>query len=104
MATSTLLHDDDGTELDPRKGRSISDLGPSDASDSGSDVAGLGGSDSDTDSAGTGERVSVRPGEDDPTGGDLVPDDVVEEEELVRSNPGDSDDTDAAAAVRGPAD
>lgn len=97
MATSTLLQDEDDLPRDPRRGHANSDLGHSDSSDSGSDTAGLPRTDSDTDSSGTGERVSVDPDDEDPSGGDLVPDEVVDEERVARSAPGDSegDATDA---------
>lgn len=60
MSTSTLNPDNDMT-LDRQLGRGHDDsaLGPSDSSDSGSDVKGLFGGDSDTDRRGTGERATV---------------------------------------------
>jgi len=56
------------------EGRDIERLGPSDSSDSGSDVMGL-DLPGDTDAAGTGERPSVEPGEHS-DGADILPDRV----------------------------
>jgi len=60
MSTSTLDLDND-LQVDRQLGAGHTDsaLGPSDTSDSGSDVKGLFGGDTDTDSTGTGERDSV---------------------------------------------
>jgi hypothetical protein len=60
MSTSTLDPDND-LQVDRQLGTGHTDsaLGPSDTSDSGSDVKGLFGGDTDTDSTGTGERASV---------------------------------------------
>lgn len=66
-------------------------LGPSDTSDSGSDLAGLPDEATDTDSGGTGERGSVDPQEEQ-AGSDVLPDEVVDEERLVRSHPGDNEE------------
>ncbi|HET9862965.1 MAG TPA: hypothetical protein VFP37_05950 [Steroidobacteraceae bacterium] len=51
------LLDDEGNEIP--KGRDIRSLGPSDSSDTGADMVGVGGTDSTTDRHGTGERASV---------------------------------------------
>lgn len=51
------LLDESGNELP--KGHDIRSLGPSDSSDTGADMAGIGGLDSTTDRNGTGERASV---------------------------------------------
>jgi hypothetical protein len=53
-----LAGDADRIELYP-PGHDVRSLGPSDSSDSGSDVAGLPGLDSTSDRQGTGERASV---------------------------------------------
>jgi hypothetical protein len=55
-------------------------FGPSDSSDSGSDLAGL-DLDSATDRQGTGERASVGRASPSRTGSDIIPDRVVNEEE-----------------------
>lgn len=77
MATSSLLGID--TDLPPAGHRStgIDSLGPSDASDSGSDSAGAYSDepDSDTDRFGTGERRSAEPHEP-PDAQDILPDHV----------------------------
>ena len=54
MSHSSLLGDDDVPMVPP--GHSTGDLGPSDLSDTGSDMVGTGMTDSDSDSSGTGER------------------------------------------------
>lgn len=66
MSTSTL-DPDNSFEPDRKigKGHGTDALGPSDSSDSGSDVANLAESESDSDTQGTGERASVDPEEDD---------------------------------------
>lgn len=51
-----LLLDESGNEL---KGRDVRSVGPSDSSDTGADMVGVGGLDSTTDRNGTGERASV---------------------------------------------
>jgi hypothetical protein len=50
------LLDESGNEL---KGRDIRSVGPSDSSDTGADMMGVGGLDSTSDRNGTGERASV---------------------------------------------
>jgi len=55
-------------------------LGPSDSSDSGSDLPGSAG-DHDTDSQGTGERESVEPSLEDDSGDDIETDRIVGEDE-----------------------
>jgi len=49
----------DGEQLNPLKGHDTGALGPSDSSDSGSDVAGGDPTDDDSDRSGTGERAAV---------------------------------------------
>ena len=68
-------------------------LGPSDSSDSGSDVHGFGaerrigdaGLDSDTDRSGTGERVGATPDMEFEGGSDIAPDEVQEIPEVDES-------------------
>ncbi|VCU69845.1 hypothetical protein PIGHUM_01910 [Pigmentiphaga humi] len=67
-------------------------LGPSDTSDSGSDLAGLPPDPAGTDASHTGERASVDPDDETRTGSDVLPDEVVDEESAVRSHPGDDED------------
>ena len=70
--------EDDRTELLKGKGQRL--IGPSDSSDTGADMMGLGGDD-DSDRQGTGERASV---EDDPaldSAADIVADRVVPADE-----------------------
>lgn len=87
MANSTVL----GTgESEPEDSSKQGKLGPSDTSDSGSDLAGLPEDEAGTDSAGTGERGSVDP-EEGRVGSDVLPDEVVDEERLARSHPGDDE-------------
>ncbi len=88
MSNSTLLGADETPADDSAK---HGKLGPSDTSDSGSDLAGLPDDETDTDSGGTGERVSVNPDEQAHTGSDVLPDEVVDEERLARSRPGDDE-------------
>ena len=61
MEHSTLDPDDippeDGNEI--LKGHGVSSLGPSDSSDTGADMVGLGRDDDTSDRHGTGERMSV---------------------------------------------
>ena len=67
---------EDGNEV--LKGHGVSSVGPSDSSDTGADMVGLGRDDDTSDRHGTGERMSV---EDDPTlldGADIGTDRVVE--------------------------
>lgn len=76
MATSSLLGIDSDNLPPSHSATGIDSLGPSDASDSGSDSAGVysADSDSDTDRFGTGERGSVEP--DSATARDILPDHV----------------------------
>ncbi len=97
MATSSLLGID-ADNLPPTHSATGNDsMGPSDASDSGSDSAGVYGSDpeNDTDRYGTGERASVEPGLRRESR-DILPDHV---EELADNDTGDipSDDAEVAA-------
>lgn len=64
MATSSLLGIDPENLPSTHNATGNDSMGPSDASDSGSDSAGVYGSDpdNDTDRYGTGERASVEPG------------------------------------------
>ncbi|MFN7155884.1 MAG: hypothetical protein ACK4OE_19605 [Acidovorax sp.] len=77
MATSSLLGIDADNRPPAHSATGIDSLGPSDASDSGSDSAGAYGteSESDTDRFGTGERSSVDPAPE-PTDTDILPDHV----------------------------
>lgn len=77
MATSSLLGIDVENTLPSHTATGIDSLGPSDASDTGSDSAGAYGSeaDSDSDRFGTGERGGVEPSED-PVARDILPDHV----------------------------
>lgn len=77
MATSSLLGIDADNLPPAHNATGIDSLGPSDASDSGSDSAGVYSADpdSDTDRFGTGERGAVEPdGEDAPR--DILPDHI----------------------------
>ena len=66
------------------RGHGTEALGPSDSSDSGSDVHGFGAErrlgdanlDSDTDRSGTGERLGATPDEEFEAGGDIAPDQI----------------------------
>lgn len=77
MATSSLLGIDTDNLPSAHSATGIDSLGPSDASDSGSDSAGAYSteSDSDTDRFGTGERASVEPNAP-PSARDILPDHV----------------------------
>jgi hypothetical protein len=75
-----LLLDEQGNLIP--KGHDIRSLGPSDSSDTGADMVGVGGLDNTSDRQGTGERASV---EEDPsvdTPVDLAPDSVVRAEDV----------------------
>ncbi len=74
MAYSSIL----GADQAPSQpsGRDTELLGPSDTSDTGSDVVGTQGLHADSDSVGTGERGSVTPG-DAVEGADILPDRIV---------------------------
>jgi hypothetical protein len=69
------LLDESGNEV--AKGHGIRSLGPSDSSDTGADMMGLGGLDSTSDRNGTGERASVELEEDLDPGADISTDSVV---------------------------
>lgn len=75
MATSILLGIDPENIPSQHNSTGIDSLGPSDASDSGSDSAGVYSADSDTDRFGTGERSSVEPNAL-PLDADILPDHV----------------------------
>lgn len=75
MATSSLLGIDPENIPSDHRSTGIDSLGPSDASDSGSDSAGVYNTDSDTDRFGTGERSSVEPANP-RADGDILPDHV----------------------------
>lgn len=70
------LLDEDGNET-PR-GHSIRSLGPSDSSDTGADMMGLGGLDSTSDRNGTGERESVEQEAEVDAAADIAADDIVD--------------------------
>lgn len=92
MATSSLLGIDSDNLPPAHSATGIDSLGPSDASDSGSDSAGAysAESDSDTDRFGTGERGSVEPDEQ-PSARDILPDHV---ESVGTEGPDDEADPD----------
>lgn len=73
-----LLLDQAGNGLP--KGHDIRSLGPSDSSDTGADMMGLGGLDSTSDRQGTGERASVDDADQDAVS-DIAPDGIVEARE-----------------------
>ena len=94
MATSPLVPGSMSGQNDRilRQGHGTEALGPSDSSDSGSDVHGFGaerrigdaGLDSDTDRSGTGERLGATPDAEFEEGADIAPDrieDLPEDEE-----------------------
>ncbi|HEV7606365.1 MAG TPA: hypothetical protein VGO61_03470 [Steroidobacteraceae bacterium] len=70
------LLDESGNEIP--KGHDIRSLGPSDSSDSGADMVGVGGLDSTSDRNGTGERASVENDADVLADADIAADDIVE--------------------------
>jgi hypothetical protein len=63
------------------KGHDVRSLGPSDSSDTGADMVGLGGLDSTSDRNGTGERGSVENDTDLDVTADISADDVVDAED-----------------------
>jgi hypothetical protein len=69
------LLDESGNELP--KGHDIRSLGPSDSSDTGADMVGLGGLDSTSDRNGTGERASVEPESEVNPEADIAADEIV---------------------------
>ena len=73
------LLDESGNEN--LKGRDIASVGPSDSSDSGADMVGVGGLDSTTDRNGTGERASLENDADADVESDIAADGIVESEE-----------------------
>lgn len=75
MATSSLLGIDPENIPAGHRSTGIDSLGPSDASDSGSDSAGVYSTDSDSDRFGTGERRSVDPSPA-PSDRDILPDHI----------------------------
>ena len=76
MAKSSLMGGEPAPEVPD--GRTIARLGPSDSSDSGSDVDATGMEASDSDAAGTGERASVdEPRDEAVADADILPDRVV---------------------------
>lgn len=93
MATSSLLGIDTDNLPATHSATGIDSLGPSDASDSGSDSAGAYGSepDSDTDRFGTGERSSVQPDEQ-AEARDILPDHIENREQDGASGPAGPDD------------
>lgn len=104
MATSSIL----GAEHAPSQaeGRDVEALGPSDTSDSGSDVQGeldlalptdldnpvfgtvQPGLESDSDSGGTGERGAALPDEEGREGADILPDSIQRMDELSEADEG----------------
>lgn len=63
------------------KGHGIRALGPSDSSDTGADMMGIGGVDSTSDRHGTGERSSVEDEGDEDAGLDIATDSIVDASE-----------------------
>lgn len=70
------LLDESGNELS--KGHGIRSIGPSDSSDSGADMVGVGGLDSTSDRNGTGERAAVEKDVDADSGVDIAADEIVD--------------------------
>lgn len=62
----------------PQKGHGIRSLGPSDSSDTGADMMGIGGLDSTSDRNGTGERASVAEEASEDSAVDIAPDRIVD--------------------------
>lgn len=99
MATSPL--DPANTSFRPDRslgrGHGTRDLGPSDSSDSGSDLVGASAEvgdlelDSDSDRAGTGERRGAGPAEEVPEASDIAPDRVERIEGDKEEEEGDED-------------
>jgi len=81
MANSSLLDNDEMIPDEP-PGHDTGSLGPSDSSDTGSDIIGTSLADSDTDRHGTGERISVEPDEDEPDGSDIAPDHIADGQDI----------------------
>jgi hypothetical protein len=73
------LLDESGDEIP--KGHDIRSLGPSDSSDSGADMVGVGGLDSTSDRNGTGERASVENDAELVADADIAADDIVDSED-----------------------
>lgn len=73
------LLDESGNEV--LKGHGIRSLGPSDSSDTGADMVGIGGLDNTSDRHGTGERASVEEDADEEAGADIAADDIVDADE-----------------------
>ncbi len=71
--------DSSGNEVS--RGHGIRSVGPSDSSDSGADMVGIGGLDSTSDRNGTGESVSVDGEADLDFGGDIAADSIVDASE-----------------------
>jgi len=73
------LLDESGNEV--LKGHGVRSLGPSDSSDTGADMVGIGGLDNTSDRHGTGERASVDEDADEDAGADIAADDIVDADE-----------------------
>jgi hypothetical protein len=73
------LLDESGNEVG--KGHDIRSVGPSDSSDTGADMVGLGGLDSTSDRHGTGERASVENDPDLELQSDIAADGIVDAED-----------------------
>jgi hypothetical protein len=69
------LLDDSGNEVS--RGHGIRSVGPSDSSDTGADMVGIGGLDSTSDRNGTGERADVENDSELDFGSDIAPDHIV---------------------------
>jgi len=74
------LLDESGNEFP--KGHDIRTLGPSDSSDTGADMIGVGGLDSTSDRNGTGERASLENDADLDAQADIAADGIVEAEDV----------------------
>ena len=98
MATSPLVPGSTSGQNDRRvnQGHGTGALGPSDSSDSGSDVHGFGAErrigdanlDSDSDRSGTGERLGATPDVEFEPGEDIAPDEVRNLSDDEESDPG----------------
>lgn len=73
------LLDESGNEVS--KGHGIRSLGPSDSSDTGADMVGVGGLDNTSDRYGTGERASIERDTDGNSGADISADSIVDADE-----------------------
>lgn len=89
MARSSILGGQRAPERAP--GHDTDRLGPSDSSDSGSDMPHDPAGDSNTDRFGTGERAGVEPGAA-PDGADILPDHLEQDVERIAADSEDGED------------